>query len=97
MQPSSHKAHPTPRFYITVFGWLAIMTVLEVMIAPTAHFGLPDIVRIPSLVVIAVIKAILVVMFYMHLRYDSRWYTAILLTGLFFALLIGRLLMAMAS
>jgi caa(3)-type oxidase subunit IV len=92
MQQSTHPAHPTPRFYITVFGWLTFFTIAEVSVA---SIGLPQTARIATLVAIAIIKAALVVLYYMHLRYDSRWYTAILLIGLFFALLVGRLLMAM--
>ena len=37
----------------------------------------------------AVLKATLVVLYYMHLRYDSRWYALVLLTGVSFALVVG--------
>jgi caa(3)-type oxidase subunit IV len=53
---------------------------------------LPKTAQIAALVVIAIIKAGLVVLFYMHLRYDSKWHMLILLAGIFFALLLGRLL-----
>jgi caa(3)-type oxidase subunit IV len=87
---TTHKAHPTPKTYLTVFGWLAILTLIEIAVSAVP---LPVTPQIAILVVIAVIKAALVIMFYMHLRYDSAWYTLILLTGLFFALLIGRFLL----
>ena len=101
---NAHKAHATPQTYLTVFGWLAVLTVIEIAVSATPSiataFGfspLPDALRVAVLavlVVIAIVKAALVVLFYMHLRYDSRWYTLILFVGVFFALLIGRLLLA---
>ena len=36
----------------------------------------------------------LVALFYMHLRYNSRWYAVLLLAGVFFAVLVGRFLPA---
>jgi caa(3)-type oxidase subunit IV len=53
---------------------------------------LPKTAQIAALVVIAIIKAALVVLFYMHLRYDSKWYMLILLVEIFFALPLGRFL-----
>ncbi len=51
-----------------------------------------DEIKIPLLVGFAVLKATLVVLYYMHLRYDSRWYALVLIVGVFFALMIGLLL-----
>lgn len=53
---------------------------------------MPKTAQIAALIVIAIIKAALVVLFYMHLRYDSKGYMLILLAGIFFALLLGRFL-----
>ena len=81
--------HIAPRTYVIVFGWLTIMTALEV--AVTA-MGLDESVRIPVLVVIAIIKALLVILFYMHLRYDSRWFWFPLIVPLGFVLLLAKYL-----
>ena len=74
---------------VIIFGGLTALTILEVAVA---SIPLPKTAQIAALVVIAIIKAALVVLFYMHLRYDSKWYMLILLAGIFFALLLGRFL-----
>ena len=84
----SQAHHPDPKFYLAIFGWLAVMTVIEVATAPMIFLGN---LRIAVLVSLAIVKALLVALFYMHLRYDSRWYILILIVGLFFAVLFGRL------
>lgn len=61
--------------YTVVFGFLAAATVLEVAVG---SLSLGEIL-IPILLGIAVIKAALVVMYYMHLKTDSRLFTYILL------------------
>jgi|SRR5579859_2780409 len=78
--------HITPRTYLIVFGWLTLFTALEVLVAA---IGLDESIRVPVLVVIAIIKALLVVLFYMHLRYDSRWYWVILAVPIAFVLLLS--------
>jgi len=98
MEPTSHAPaagqgtlrHIAPRTYIVVFAWLTVLTALEVL---TAAIGLDESVRIPVLVVIAVIKALLVVLFYMHLRYDSKWYWYPLLLPVGFVILLSTYLM----
>jgi len=81
--------HITPRTYVIIFGWLTLLTALEVL---TAAIGLDDAIRVPVLIVIAVIKALLVVLFYMHLRYDSKWYWVTLLVPIGFIVLLSSIL-----
>ncbi len=80
---SGQVRHIAPRTYVIVFGWLTLMTILEVL---TAAAGLDESIRVPILIVLAVIKAALVVLFYMHLRYDSKWYWVALLVPLGFVM-----------
>lgn len=89
--PAAPKAQHglTPRTYIVVFGWLAIMTVVEVAIAAAP---LLEAVKVPLLVALAVIKAALVVLFYMHLLHDSKWYWLLLMMPIFFVVLLTRFL-----
>jgi caa(3)-type oxidase subunit IV len=61
--------------YTVVFGFLAAATVLEVAVGSLPRGA----ILIPILLGIAVIKAALVVMYYMHLKTDSRLFTYILL------------------
>ena len=81
--------HITPRTYVIVFGWLTLLTALEVI---TAAMGLDESIRVPVLVVIAIIKALLVVLFYMHLRYDSKWYWVTLGVPICFIVLLSWIL-----
>jgi caa(3)-type oxidase subunit IV len=83
-----HTSHPKPRTYVLVFVWLTVLTAIEIAVAA----AVPEPIKIPVLVVIAVIKAALVVLYYMHLRYDSFWYWIILLVPLFFVTLLTRYL-----
>ncbi len=87
----AHRPHPN---YLAIFGWLTMFTVVEVMLSFAPASLLPDPIRIGALILIAIIKATLVVLYYMHLRYDSKWYALILMVGIAFALLAGRLLSA---
>jgi cytochrome c oxidase subunit 4 len=68
--------------YTVVFGALAVATLIEVII-----FELPrGFLTIPLMVSLAVMKALLVVLYYMHLRTDSRIFALALLIPLGVAL-----------
>jgi cytochrome c oxidase subunit 4 len=71
---------PRPN-YLLVFLALALFTGLEI---GTSY--LPAIVKIPTLIVLAVTKAALVVLFFMHLRYDKRLYALPLIIGIILAI-----------
>ncbi len=87
--PAVDVTHAHPKIdYVRIFAWLTGFTVLELLIS----FIPMDEVKIPLLVGFAVLKATLVVLYYMHLRYDSRWYALILIVGIFFAVMVGVLL-----
>jgi caa(3)-type oxidase subunit IV len=77
-------AHASNRFYLIIAAVLAVLTALEVMV-----FYVPalDAVLVPILMVMMIAKFALVVMFFMHLKYDSA-----VLTGLF----VGPLVIAVA-
>ncbi len=84
-QPGAHAASPR---YAWVFAALVILTALEV-----GASYLPAGVRLPILLVFALAKALLVVLYFMHLRRDSRVYAGMLLIGL----LLVSLLMLIVS
>ncbi len=67
----AHK-HPTADVYLRVAAALVILTVLEVGVfyVPAFHSML-----VPVLLVLSAAKFTLVVMFYMHLKADSRFFT----------------------
>lgn len=65
-------AHPTAATYIRVAVILTVLTVLEVGVfyAPPFHPFL-----VPALLTLSALKFAIVVMFYMHLKMDSRFFT----------------------
>ena len=67
------------RPYVVVFVILAVATFIELNVY---GFGLARLETITILVVLATIKASLVVAYYMHLRYEPRWLALIPLGGL---------------
>jgi cytochrome c oxidase subunit IV len=77
--------HPGPRQYVTIAVVLTIVTALEVGIYYIE--SLRD-VLVPFLIAFAVIKFFLVVMWFMHLRFDSRLFRRLFVTGLVLALAV---------
>lgn len=73
--PKEHH-HPTPRQYVQIALLLAVLTAIEVGL----FYAEPTVGNLvtPALLILAVLKFVLVVGFYMHLRYEKR-----LLSGLF--------------
>ena len=65
--------HELKRPYVAVLAFLAIVTVVEVQI-PTLgpQWGIPNSVQIMFLMGTGVIKAAMVALYYMHLRYEPR-------------------------
>ena len=86
-QPATHE-HATIRTYLIVAGILTAVTALEFGVIYVRRLA-P--VLIPLLLVLSAGKFALVVMFFMHLRYDSR-----ALTFLFVAPLVLATLLAVA-
>ena len=68
-EPTLERAHPSTRTYVTVFLVLAIVTAIEVGVG---SLGMAKPLQIGILLALAVGKALLVALFYMHLRYDQR-------------------------
>jgi len=67
------------RPYVLVFAILAVVTLVELSVY---SLGLPRLETIAILVILATIKASLVVAYYMHLKYEPRWIALIPLGGL---------------
>ena len=73
IQAQSHH-YPSSRTYLIVFAALAILTLIEV----GASYLSGDL-KVAVLIVLSLVKAALVILFFMHLKYDSRWYAFIFL------------------
>ena len=76
---ATEHEHPTVRTYVIVFAILTVITIVEV-----AAYYIPAFVAsaffIPSLLIMSAVKFAIVVMFYMHLKYDHKLFRA-LFTG----------------
>ena len=82
------------RVYYTIFGILMLGTYLTVQIA---FFDLGRLNTVVALT-IAVLKATLVVLFFMHVKYSSRLTKLVVVTSLFFlVILLGETFMDYAS
>lgn len=81
--PGEH-AHPSERQYVVVALILATVTALEVVLY---YLDLSKTLLVVLLIACAVVKFAIVVMWFMHLRFDSRLFRQFFIAGL--ALAIG--------
>ena len=81
---AAHDGHnqPSVRKYVQIFFVLLAVTLLEVGVT---FLPLPDWAMIATLIALSVVKGALVVLFYMHLRFDSRWFTFFFTAGMILA------------
>lgn len=78
------EPRPQPR-YMTVFLALAVLTAIELGVA---FLGFSDTITILLLLFLAIWKAGMVALFYMHLRYEPRSLYLLVLTPLPLALIL---------
>jgi cytochrome c oxidase subunit 4 len=78
--------HPPERTYVVVAVVLAVLTALEVSLYYIRDIN--DNALILMLGVLAVAKFALVVLYFMHLKFDSRIFRALFVTGLAFAVVL---------
>ena len=64
---TAHRKHPN---YIMIWGYLAILTAIEVFAAFVSH--IPKQWLILILIFLAIWKALLVAMYFMHLKFEPR-------------------------
>ena len=79
MENSPHIAHPTPGTYVKIAILLAIITAVEVWIFYIESMAG---VLVPVFIVLSAVKFVLVAMFYMHLKFDERLFSAFFVGGL---------------
>jgi caa(3)-type oxidase subunit IV len=92
LHPGEH-AHPSEKQYYVVALVLAVVTALEVGLYYIE--SLNDNVLVASLGILAVIKFAMVVMYFMHLKFDSPVFRRFFIAGL--ALAIGVYVATLAS
>lgn len=81
--------HPSAREYVQIAAVLAVLTGLEF----STYFIEFGVLATPILIVLMAIKFVLIVGFFMHLKFDTKLYRRLLLTGLFGALVLYALAM----
>jgi cytochrome c oxidase subunit 4 len=80
-QAHAAHAHPTWKTYVIVGAILMVITAVEVAAYYTPAWEASRI-YVPSMLLLSTAKFIIVVMFYMHLKYDHKLFRA-LFTGPF--------------
>ncbi len=71
-----NEAHAEPN-YLAVFGWLFVLTVIEVGVI---FVPIPKLAIAASLVILAAVKASLVAIYFMHLKFEKLviWWIAVI-------------------
>lgn len=75
--------HPGPAQYVRIAVVLFFITVIEVAIY---YIGPLQGVLVPMLIVFSLLKFVLVVLWFMHLRFDTRVFTWLFVTGILLTL-----------
>ena len=78
---TSHTEHKSPN-YVLIFVWLIVITAVEIAVGYIPSAVVPTIVTYPLLLGMAGIKILLVALYFMHLRYDSRWFLVMIIVAL---------------
>jgi heme/copper-type cytochrome/quinol oxidase subunit 4 len=82
--PAEDQAHPGPREYVMIAIILAVVTGLEVALFYVDF--LPSTAVVTALLLLMTIKFALVVLWFMHLRFDPPVFKRLFVTGLALAL-----------
>ena len=77
--------HPEPRQYVVVAVVLAVVTALEVAVF---YVDVPRVLFITLLLVMSAVKFSLVVLWFMHLRFDSRIFRRLFISGIVLAIAV---------
>lgn len=85
MRPAEHH-HPSPGKYVAVATVLCLLTIIEVGVYYVE--ALKNIL-VPVLLILSAAKFSLVVLFYMHLKFDSRLFSVLFVCGLVLAGSLG--------
>ncbi len=89
--------HPTFKQYVLIATILFVITIVEFLLI-WDRAGISDDLgasKIPLLIGLSVIKFYIVIMFYMHLKFDSKLFTAVFIAGLALAFMVGLALLGL--
>jgi cytochrome c oxidase subunit IV len=85
--------HPTPRDYVRIGIILAVLTAMEVSVY---FIEFPSWLVFWGLVVLAIIKFALVVLYFMHAKFDSKLYQRLFTFGVILAAVVFGLFLLIA-
>ena len=88
------SSHPSPSRYVAIAGILAVITAIEVWIVYQDYLN--D-VMIPLLILLSIGKFALVVMYFMHLKFDSKLLSILFVGGLLLTIGVLTALFALFS
>jgi cytochrome c oxidase subunit IV len=77
-----HGAHPGPEEYVKIGATLAVITMVEVLLY---YLSIPRGPYVLMLLCLSALKFSLVVLWFMHLKFDSRLFSTAFVTGLVLA------------
>ena len=83
-QHDDHGSHASVGFYWMIGLILAVLTAMEV----AAFYMELGAIEAPFLLALSAAKFVIVVMFFMHLKFDSRIFTGLFLAGLVLAMFV---------
>jgi cytochrome c oxidase subunit 4 len=73
------------RIYAVTWGWLLIITLLELGVV---FLGIPKILLATTLIAMAILKAVLIMAFFMHLRYEKLSLVYAVVVPMFFLAIV---------
>jgi cytochrome c oxidase subunit 4 len=85
LEEPEHHEHPSEAKYIQIATILTIITIVEVAIYYVEAF---DAILVPALIALSTIKFVMVVGYFMHLKFDDKRLAWIFATGMAVALAI---------
>ena len=84
------ETHATTRIYLAIWGWLAALMLLGVVLSEWPILPIPRAGIVLILLTLSSVKAVLVALYYMHLKIDRRLLAFVAITPLLLiALVLG--------
>ena len=86
--------HGTPAFYAIVGLILAVITLVEFLVFYVESLG---VLLIPIMLILSLMKFVIVVAFFMHLRFDNKIFTYLFFAGFILAAVIAVALLVLLA
>ncbi len=91
---TSGKGHAGPGYYWTIAGILAVITLIEVWWFDVEALKY---LLVPAMLGFSLVKFILVVAFFMHLRFDNKMYSTVFVTCMIIGIIIFTLFLFLSA